>query len=193
MVQISKEGSDFQSHPDCQYPALLLNHVFHDFSKFSVKKKSWGAQLGFSNRPPFPCSHFGSLLKLVCSKVCSSSWDVRRQPSIPTSDLWDSEFHRVRPADSRLLLCPVFALVPDWSIRLWSFTGPNPCVGAKICLSPLRGGLLMPLPLFYCLNCTKKVCSFQTLWFDECSADGKQNRGQSPLSLGSGCPVFLKV
>lgn len=54
MFQISKEGSDFQSHPDCQYPALLLNHVFHDFSKFSVKKKSWEAWLGFGHHSHAP-------------------------------------------------------------------------------------------------------------------------------------------
>lgn len=53
MFRISKEGSDFQSHPDCQYPALLLNHVFHDFSKFSVKKK-WGAWLGFGHHSHAP-------------------------------------------------------------------------------------------------------------------------------------------
>lgn len=113
---------------------------------------------------PFPCSHFVSPLKCF-----SSPRDVRRQPEYSNllrvkyeaslasdSDLWDSEFHRVRPEASRLPLCAVFALVPDWSVRLWSFTDPNPCVGAKICLCPLRGGLLMPLPLFSCLNWTKK-------------------------------------
>lgn len=41
VFQISKGGGgpDFQSSSDCQYPVLLLDHVFHDFSKISVKKK----------------------------------------------------------------------------------------------------------------------------------------------------------
>lgn len=33
VFQISRKSSDFQGTLDCQYPVLLLDHVFHEFSK----------------------------------------------------------------------------------------------------------------------------------------------------------------
>lgn len=113
------------------------------------------------NNSSFLCSHLASPLKQRLFQNSEAPPETGRETTWKFQSMWgkydtsisnynnlrDSEFHRVRQADAEPFSNQSLPLSKGkLSIRLWSFTDPNPWDGARSGWGPPRGALLVPLP-----------------------------------------------